>query len=163
MCINQLLGDNFIINKLYLSLTDKKINFLKNLVFGGFTSYLNFVNQYRPDLYLDTRYQDEITEYVDNILINIIKNKVPKYGSRILREHLIIEALINSDMTKIASIIASAARSAVSNIPNPSHFIAHYYNQNYYEIDFEKDERIDEQISFQKSKKIKQYQLVLVF
>lgn len=115
------------IQKLYKSLTNENISLLKNLVFGGFYAYTKFVQKYKKNLYLDTRYQDEICTYLDKIMVNVIKNRIPFFGKRILREHQIIKALTSSDMVYLASIIASAGRSAVSFIPKYKHYLASYY------------------------------------
>lgn len=137
---------NTIIKKLYASLTDEKVNFLKELVIGGFNEYYNFVKRNNPKLFLDTRFKDEICNYLDNLMLNIIKNQIPTYGSRELREHKIIKALNNDDYFTLASIIASAARSAIAFIPTIKHSIASYYKiyeHEYYEINFEEIEKLD--------------------
>lgn len=115
------------IQELYKSLTHENISLLKSLVYGGFNAYNKFVQKYKKNLYLDTRYQDEICTYLDKIMLNVIKNKIPFLGKRILREHQIIKALISGDMVYLASIIASAGRSAVSFIPKFKHYLASYY------------------------------------
>lgn len=153
-------------NKLHLNLINEKIDLLKAMFFGGFKAYSSFVKMYRPDLFLDTRYQDEITCCIDNIIINIINNNLSKFSSRKLRENLITEALAINDMSRVASIIASAARSVVLNIPKFNHFIAQYYKHNsedYYIYDIEQNDEIKEKISVIKTAKAEQYQLVLVF
>lgn len=115
------------IQELYKSLTHENISLLKSLVYGGFNAYNKFVQKYKKNLYLDTRYQDEICTYLDKIMLNVIENKIPFLGKRILREHQIIKALISGDMVYLASIIASAGRSAVSFIPKFKHYLASYY------------------------------------
>lgn len=146
MCLNNFQFLDVNKDKLYPSLTDEKINFLKKFVFGGFNYYNKFIKYYRRDLFLDTRYKDEICNYLDNLMLNIIKNQIPTYGSRELREHKIIKALNNDDYFTLASIIASAARSAVSFVPTIKHSIASYYKiyeHEYYEINFEEIEKLD--------------------
>lgn len=146
MCLNNFQFLDVNKGKLYPSLTDEKINFLKELVIGGFNEYYNFVKKYNPILYLDTRYKDEICNYLDKLMINVIKNQIPTYGSRELREHKIIKALNSDDYFTLASIIASAARSAVAFVPTIKHSVASYYKiyeHEYYEINFEEIEKLD--------------------
>ncbi|CAM3934554.1 hypothetical protein [Arcobacter cloacae] len=164
MSINQPLLKNINKNKLYLSLTNEKITFIKNLIFGGFSAYNNFVKKYRADLFLDTRYQDEICNSIDSILLNIIKNNIPYFGLRELREHQIIKALQNDDMTDLASILASIGRSSVAFTVKISHYIALYYktnNNNFFEDSL--DEEINKLVKISKTKNQKQYQLILDF
>lgn len=133
-------------NQLNFNLDNSKINFLKKFVFGGFNEYCNFVKKNNPKLFLDTRYKDEICNYLDNLMLNIIKNQILIYGSRELREHKIIKALNNDDYFTLASIIASASRSAVAFVPTIKHSIASYYKiyeHEYYEINFEEIDKLD--------------------
>lgn len=178
--------DNFTIPKLNLSLDKEKIDLLKGLVFGGFKSYLRFVKQYRPDLFIDTRYQDEITEELDNIMIAVIKGEIKIHDTRVLRPLKVFKALQKGDMEELANIIASAARSCVSflNVTQKAHFVNYYQNyDDNFEIDFDElkkpkdcddegfttppqsnevDYSIIQNITFVKSKK-NQVQLALAF
>lgn len=146
MCKNSYYQSNCSDYQLNINLENSKINVLKELVIGGFNEYYNFVKRNNPKLFLDTRFKDEICNYLDNLMLNIIKNQIPTYGSRELREHKIIKALNNDDYFTLASIIASAARSAIAFIPTIKHSIASYYKiyeHEYYEINFEEIEKLD--------------------
>lgn len=146
MSINPYKHNDYSYNQLKFNLENSKINVLKELVIGGFDEYSNFVKKNNPKLFLDTRFKDEICNYLDNLMLNIIKNQIPTYGSRELREHKIIKALNNDDYFTLASIIASAARSAIAFIPTIKHSIASYYKiyeHEYYEINFEEIEKLD--------------------
>ncbi len=146
MSINPYKYNDYSYNQLKFNLENSKINVLKELVIGGFDEYSNFVKRNNPKLFLDTRFKDEICNYLDNLMLNIIKNQIPTYGSRELREHKIIKALNNDDYFTLASIIASAARSAIAFIPTIKHSIASYYKiyeHEYYEINFEEIEKLD--------------------
>jgi hypothetical protein len=146
MSINPYKYNDYSYNQLKFNLENSKINVLKELVIGGFDEYSNFVKRNNPKLFLDTRFKDEICNYLDNLMLNIIKNQIPTYGSRELREHKIIKALNNDDYFTLASIIASAARSAIAFIPTIKHSIASYYKiyeHEYYEVNFEEIEKLD--------------------
>lgn len=137
MSINPYNSQNYSNYLLNSNLDNSKINILRKLVIGGFREYSSFVRKYNTNLFLDTRFEDEICDYLDKLMINVIKNQIPTYGSRELREHKIVKALNNDDYFTLASIIASAARSAVAFTPNIKHAIANYYKMNeheYYEI-----------------------------
>ena len=138
MCIRPYKYVDYSHNQLNLNLDNSKISILKKFVIGGFKEYSNFVKKYNSNLFLDTRYEDEICNYLDVLMMNIIKNQIPIYGSRELREHKIIKALNSDDHFKLASIIASAGRSAVAFVPTIKHAIVHYYKtyeHEYYEIE----------------------------
>lgn len=150
MSINPNKHPDYSHNQLNFNLDNSKINFLKKFVFGGFNEYSNFVKRNNPKLFLDTRFEDEICDYLDNLMLNIIKNQIPIYGSRELREHKIIKALSNDDYFTIASIIASAARSAIAFVPKMKHIIASHYKTHeneYYEIEIEEIEKLDSKLS----------------
>lgn len=167
MYLNSVLNADSNKDKLNLSLSIEKIELLKNIVFNGFLGYDQIIKQYRPDLYIDKRYKDEICNYIDLIFINIIKKQIPIFGARELREHQIIKALQVDDFRQLAYIIASAARSAVAFIPTINHAIVDYYNNysdEYYENEIEDNELIiEEQLKIIKTKKVGQYQIVLLF
>lgn len=137
---------NNTIPKLNISLGGEKIDMLKSLVFGGFKSYLSFVKKYRPDLFIDSRYQDEITEALDNIMIAVIKGNIKIHDTRVLRPLKVIKALQKGDMEEMANILASAARSTVAfaNATQKAYF-ANYYqnNDDTYEIDLDELKNTD--------------------
>lgn len=146
MSINPYNSKNYSNYLLNSNLDNSKINILRKLVIGGFREYSSFVRKYNSNLFLDTRFEDEICDYLDKLMINVIKNQIPTYGSRELREHKIVKALNNDDYFTLASIIASAARSAVAFTPIIKHAIANYYKMNeheYYEIEFEEIKELD--------------------
>lgn len=97
---------------------------LKKLLFGGFEKYNEFVQKYGDKLFLNSKYKMEIEKYLDDIICNILENKnIGKYRNRKLREEMIVMAMVCDDKKQIASILASAARSAVLSTPKIHHFI----------------------------------------
>ena len=110
---------------------------LKKLLFGGFEKYNEFVQKYGDKLFLNSKYKMEIEKYLDDIICNILENKnIGKYRNRKLREEMIVMAMVCDDKKKIASILASAARSAVLSTPKIHHFIKS--NNQLYTKDIEK-------------------------